>query len=347
MKQLLKELVETPGVSGEESEIRNLIIEKVEEHADSVETDDFGNLIARKGEGDFTLLLDAHMDQIGLSVKRITDEGFIKVGKVGGIYPENILSHRVRVHASYGEQTIGVLGQKPPHIKRNVENDEKVPEMKEIFVDIGAEDDEEVEEIGIRIGDRITFDTDFKELANDYVTGPAFDDRVGCAVAIEALKRFDEDYELAVVFATQEEVGTKGARTAAYHVDPDAALAIDVSMAGDVPGVEPDQSEDATGDGIGIDMIQAGGRGLITPETVKEWLVETAEDGDHNYFRSLYDGGATDARSIELVKDGIPTGSLGVPLRYMHSDIEVIKISDMEDSVDFLEASFGTVRNYF
>lgn len=347
MKQLLEELVETPGVSGSESEIRELIEEKVEDHADSVETDDFGNLVVRKGDGDKTLLLDAHMDQIGLSVNRVTEEGFIKVGKVGGIYPENVLNQRVEVHASGGDSARGVLGIKPVHLYRKKKEEPKIPEMKEIYVDVGAEDEEEVEDMGIRVGDRISYETGFAELQNDYVTGPALDDRAGCAVAVEALKRFDEDYELVIVFSVQEEVGTKGAETAAFGVDPDVALAVDVGMAGDVPDVEPDESDDKTGDGVGIDMIQSGGRGLITPESIKDWLIDTAEENDHDYFRSLYDGGGTDAMAIELVRDGIPTGSIGIPTRYIHSSIEVVKLSDMEETVDFLENAFATMEDYF
>lgn len=347
MKQLLKELVETPGVSGNEHEIRELIREKVEDEADEVDVDDFGNLIVRKGEGDKTLLLDAHMDQIGLYVKRITEEGFIKVGKVGGIFPENVINQRVTIYPSEGDELRGVLGQKPVHLSRKKKEEPKIPEMEEIFVDIGAEDQEDVEDKGVRIGDRINYDVDFEELEGDHVTGPAFDDRVGCAVAIEALKQFDEDYELVVVFAAQEEVGTKGARTAAFHVDPDVALAIDVSITGDVPGVEPDESPNSIGDGVVIEMIQAGGRGLITPEKIKDWLIDTAEDNDHNYVRSFTDGGGTDAMAIELVRDGIPSGSIGIPLRYMHSSVEVGKISDMEETVEFLESTFSTMEDYF
>ncbi len=346
MKELLQELVETPGVSGNEHRIRDVIRSHVEDEADSIEVDDLGNLIARKGSGDKTLMVVAHMDQIGLTVRRIDENGFIHVSKVGGMFEVGASNQRVTIHASDGDDVTGVIGMKPPHLQKGDER-KQVPEMKKLFVDIGAEDADDVEELGIRVGDYISYDRDFTELAGDRVTGPAFDDRVGCAVAIDAFNRFDEDYELAAVFSVQEEVGTKGARTSAFGIDPDVALAIDVSMAGDVPAVEPDESTDSIGDGVGIDMIQAGGRGLITPETVKNWLIETAEDGDHNYYRSLYDGGATDAASVYLVRDGIPTGSIGVPARHIHSPIEVVSISDMEDAVTFLGDAFSTLDEYF
>lgn len=346
MKQLLEELVETPGVSGDEHEIRQLIREKVEEDAEETEVDDFGNLIARKGDGDKTLMIMAHMDQIGLSVRRIDDNGFLRVSKVGGMFEAGAVNQRVEVHASGGDTVKGVVGLKPPHLQDGDEQ-RQVPEMKDLFIDIGAEDEEDAKEMGVRVGDFVTYDRGFEELGNDLVTAPAFDDRVGCTVAIEAFRRFDEDYELVAVFSVQEEVGTKGAKTASFGVNPDVALAIDVGMAGDTPGIEPDESDDSIGDGVGIDMVQSGGRGLISPENIREWLIETAEEEDHNYYRSLYDGGATDAASIELQRDGIPTGSLGIPARNIHSPIEVVKISDMEEGADFVEDAFATMEDYF
>ncbi|MFB6115526.1 MAG: M42 family metallopeptidase [Candidatus Nanohalobium sp.] len=347
MKSLLKELVETPGVSGQEHEIRDKIREEVKDHADSVEVDDMGNLIARKGEGDKTLMVATHMDQIGLAVKRVDENGFLKVTKVGGLYPESLINQRVTVHTSEGEDVTGVVGMKPPHLRRSVDENDKIPEFKEIYVDIGAEDDEDAEDIGVRIGDRMTFDRDFADLQNDNVTAPAFDNRTGCAVLIEAIKEFDEDYELAAVFSTQEEVGTKGARTSAFGIDPDVALAVDVTMAGDVPGIEPDQSDEALGDGVGIDMLQASGRGLIPSENVTDWLLETAEEGDHDYYRGLYDGGATDAAGIYISRDGIPTGSLGIPTRNLHSPIEIVNVKDLKKMKNFLSDAFGSMPEYF
>lgn len=345
MKELLKELVETPGVSGNESEIREFIQEQVEDHADSVETDRMGNLIARKGSGDKTLMIATHMDQIGLTVKRIDDEGFIQFSKVGGVTTQSLMNQRVTIHTEEGGVK-GVIGMKPPHLMDREERD-KLPEKEQLFVDIGAEDGENVEEVGVKVGDYITFDRGAEELQDDFVTGMAMDNRVGCLVGIEALKRFDEDYELAVVFSTQEEVGLKGAKTSAFKIDPDVALAVDVSIAGDVPGVDPQESDLEIGEGVEITMMQSEGRGLITPETVRNWLLETAEDEEHEHQRGVWEGGATDAAKINLVREGVPTGSIGVPLRNMHSATEVVKVSDIEDTVDFLEDSFKNFESYF
>ena len=345
MKKLLKELVETPGVSGDEHRIREKIEEKVEDHADSVETDNMGNLIARKGSGGKTLMIAAHMDQIGLTVQTVDENGFIRFSKVGGVTTQSLMNQRVTIHTEDGDVT-GVIGMKPPHLM-DKEKRNDLPEEEQLFIDIGAEDDEDVEEAGVKGGDYMTFERSFAELREDYVTSMAMDNRVGCAVGIEALKRFDEDYELAVVFSTQEEVGLKGAKTSAFKIDPDVALAVDVSIAGDLPGIDAQESDLEMGEGVEITMVQSKGRGLITPETVKKWLRETAEDRDHGFQPGVWEGGATDAANIYLVREGIPTGTIGVPLRNMHSATEVLKLSDLEDTVDYLEDALKTMEEYF
>lgn len=346
MKQLLKELVETPGVSGNEHQIREKIKEKVEEHAEDVEVDNMGNLIARKGSGDKTLMIATHMDQIGLTVQTIDENGFIRFSKVGGVTTQSLMNQRVTIHSFEGGKVTGVVGMKPPHVMDKEKRD-KLPEEEQLFIDIGAEDEEDVEEAGIRKGDYITFERDYAELQEDYVTSQALDNRVGCLIGIEALKKFDNDYELAVVFSTQEEVGLKGAKTSAYSIGPDVALAVDTSIAGDVPGIDAQEADLDTGDGVEITMVQSKGRGLITPEKVRNWLVDTAEEEDHDYHRGVWEGGATDAAKIYLVKEGIPTGSLGVPTRHIHSATEMVKISDIEDTLEFLDDAFNSLDSYF
>lgn len=344
MKELLKKLVETPGVSGAESEIREIIRNEVEEHADSVEVDKFGNLIARKGEGDTRLMVAAHMDQIGLTVKQVDEEGFIRFSKVGGVTLQSLMNQRVIIHGE--DEVKGVIGMKPPHLMDKEERDQ-LPEKEQLFIDIGAEDEEHVDDLGIRPGDFITFERNAEEMEQDFVTGPALDNRVGCAVAIKALKEFDADCELVTVFSTQEEVGLKGAKTAAYREDPDVALAVDTSIAGDVPGIDSQESGLSTGDGVEITMIQSEGRGLITPEKIRNWLVEAAEQGDHDHHLGVWEGGATDAAKIYLEREGIPTGSLGIPTRHIHSATEAVRLSDMEETAEFMQTAFETLPEHF
>ena len=345
LKNLLKELSETPGVSGNERPVRNKIREEIEEYADEVKVDKFGNLIAKRGSGDKSLMIDAHMDQIGMGVRRITEDGFIRVSKIGGAYPISIVNQRVTVHTSEGENMTGVIGTKPSHLIDN-EGDGDIPQMQKAFVDVGGESREELKERGLRVGDYITFDRDFKEMINGYVTGPAFDNRIGCAIAIEAFKNFDEDYELVAVFSAQEEVGGKGAKTASFDLDPDASVVLETARAGDTPNMDLDESDEMTGDGFGLTMMEASGRGVITPESVRNWLLESAEN-DFNYHRKLYDKGRTNAARISTSRAGVPTGVVVIPTRHLHTAIEALKVSDAEEAVRFMTEAFENFREHF
>lgn len=344
MKDLLRELTETIGGPGNEERIREVIRARVEDAADEVEVDALGNLIVRRGSGDRTLLAMAHMDQIGLSVERIDEDGYLRIRKIWGIDPQEIINQRVEVHVEDGDPVTGVIANKPVHLQEKDEKQE-LPEMEQLFVDVGARDEDDAREMGIRVGDYVHYDRDFAELGGDRVTAPAFDDRAGCAALIDAFNRFDGDNELVAVFSAQEEVGTKGAQTAAFSVDPDVGLAVDVTIAGDVPTIEPHESTIELGDGVEIQLIQSTGRGMIAPETVKGWMFETAEEGDHDHFRGL--GGGNDARSIELAREGVPTGSIGIPARHIHSPVEVVSVSDVEAAADYMLDLFGTFEDHF
>lgn len=345
MKELLEKLSNTAAVSGREDAVKQIVKEELEDEVDSLEEDGYGNLIARKGSGEPTLLVDAHVDQIGLAVRRITDDGFIYVSRVGGLYPQNVVSRRVKIHATRGENVKGVISQKPKHLMTEEERRE-LPEVGELFVDLGVESREEVEELGIRRGDRLTFDTEFESLENDYVTGQAMDDRAGVAVQIELMKQADPELELVGVFSVREEVGAKGAGRAAYGVNPDAAIAVDVAHAGDIPNVKSHESDLEMGGGPMIELLQSNGTGMIAPERIDDWLTETAEDQGIPAQRMFYEGGITDGKEIELARDGVPTGSVKIPVRNMHSDIEVIKMSDLQETLELLEESVYTLEQY-
>lgn len=342
MKELLKELVETPGVSGREDEIRKLIRNKVEDYVDDIDEDGMGSLITRKKGSGPRLMIAAHMDQIGFSVSKITKDGKIYFEDVGGHTEEDQHGQKVVVH---GEEEIpGIIGIKPPHGSY-----EDGGRTEDLYVDVGASDHEEVEDLGIDIGDIITYSNGLTELHNNYVTGPALDNRVGCAVAIEALKRFEGNYELLTVFPAREEVGLKGADTSAFKLDPDVALAVDVSVA-------DNYKEDETGvvkgdveleEGVDIGIMQGAGRGLITTPEVEDWLTETAHYRNHNHQKTVESGGYTDAAKIQLVREGIPSGSLGIPTNYIHSAAEKVSLEDMRETVEYMEDLFDTFNVYF
>lgn len=345
MEQLLRELVKAKGAPGAEDEVRKLVKNELE-GADSIETDSFGNLIARKGGDGPKLMLIAHMDSIALTVRRIDEQGFLRVSKLGGIYPIAIANQEFTVHISEEEEISGVVGHRPVHLQ-NDEQKKQLPELDELFVDIGAEDAEEARSMGVRKGDAVTYSREPVKMANGYFSAPGLDDRAGCAAVIKAFNNFEGDFELVAVFSAQEETGRKGAKTSSFSVDPDAALAVDTCMAGDVPNVDKEETEDATGDGFGIVLSQSGGRGLLTPQSVRKWMIETAEQNDHDFFRSLYDGGATDAATVNVSRGGVPAGSIGVPTRYLHSPVETLKLSDLREAEAFLESVFDSFQDYF
>jgi len=303
MKQLLAKLSEAAGVSGSESKVRDIIKQEIKSEVDEIKTDSIGNLIAKKGDGGPELLVAAHMDQIGLAVKSIDEKGFVRFSKIGGIDDRTLVNQRVKLITNSGEEISGVISVKPPHLLEDEEK-EKPYKKKDMFIDVGASDQEQAEEMGIQPGDFIVFDRELETLGNENrVTSLAFDDRVGCLTLIEALKEFSQDYTLYAVFSTQEEVGLKGSKTSAFRIDPDVALAIDTTVAGDLPNISDEKSILELDEGPVFDFIEAEGRGLIAPECIRSWLKETAEEEGIDYQVSVMEGGMTDAARMYIERE--------------------------------------------
>lgn len=347
MKDLLKKLTEAEGVSGFEGPVKEIMREEMEKYADEVQEDSIGNLIARKGEGGPKLMLTAHMDQIGLAVKYIDDDGFIRFSEIGGVDDKTLVNQRVRVHTSEG-MVKGVISTKPPHLME--EEDKKKPtKKKNLFIDVGASDREEAEEdMHIEIGNSVSFDRDFDSLGKEnIVTAQAFDNRVGCLVLLKVLEEFDGDYTLFAVATTQEEVGLKGARTVAFDIDPSAAISIDTNIAGGLPEIKPQEAPLKMGEGPSLTLIEASGRGLIATPKVRNWLKNTAEDKDIKYQVSVSEGGMTEGAIMYITREGIPAGSVGIPTRNVHSCVEVLDVEDVEKAIDWLSASFKTFKDHF
>lgn len=232
----MKELSLTPGVSGSEEKIAEIITRELKDVADKIETDSMGNIIAtKKGEKKApTVMLASHMDEIGLMVRYIDDNGFIKFSNIGGINDQMLMNQTVTVHSSVGEPIVGVIGSKPPHVT-TAEERNKVVKASDMFVDIGAKDKEEAEK-RVRIGDKMTFNSLFVEYPNNLIMGKALDNRVGCYVMMEVLKRVNTRATVYGVGTVQEEVGLKGAKTSAFKLNPDLAIALDVTLSGLIPG---------------------------------------------------------------------------------------------------------------
>ncbi len=339
MFRLLEKFCSLVSVSGFEDEMRQAVVEELRTSADEVRIDSMGNVIAlKKGGGEGKLMIAAHMDEIGLMIRGVDEKGFLRFVPVGG-WSERILpGQRVLIKTEKGPIR-GVIGSKPPHL-RKPEEEKKVISMDELFIDVGASSRKEVEEMGITVGSVAVLDRAVVKLgSSDVVSGRAFDDKIGLAVMLEAFKEAGPKVDLYAVATVQEEVGLKGARTAAFSIGPDVALALDVTIAADVPGVEETKQVTKVGKGPAIKVMDGrGGSGLIAHPAVRRLLVEVATGEGIPYQLEVLPGGTTDASAIQLTREGIPAGAVSVPTRYVHSPVEVISLSDAVNSVKLVKA---------
>lgn len=333
MKELMKRLSLASGVSGFEGEVRDIIASELEGHVDKIEEDRLGNIIATRSGSGPSVMLAAHMDEIGLMVRHIDKKGFIRFSKIGGISDQMILNQAVWIHGENGP-VMGVIGSKPPHRMKAAER-KKVTTHDNMFIDIGAESREDAEEL-VSVGDPITFHAPYSELPNSRFTGKALDNRIGCLVMVEVLKRVDTDATVYGVGTVQEEVGLKGARTSAFKLNPDMALALDVTIAGDHPGMKEEEAPAKLDGGPAVILTDASGRGIITHPRVKDWLLETAGEEDIPVQIEVSEGGTTDATAIHLTREGIPAGVVSVPTRYIHTTVSMASMKDIEMTVDLL-----------
>ncbi|VVB54538.1 Tetrahedral aminopeptidase [uncultured archaeon] len=345
-KALLERLSNAHGVSGYEGNIRQIIEEEVKPYVDQISTDKMGNLIATKKGKKPVVMLAAHMDEIGLMVKYVDDKGFARFTKTGGWFDQTLLNQRMIMHTENGP-VYGVLGSKPQHVIKEEERN-KVIKADDMFIDIGATSKEDADKIGVKAGTPVTSDIDFKPLGNDFVTGKAFDNRAGCVMLIEALSMMkDVKATIHAVFTVQEEVGLKGAKTSAFRLSPDVALATDVTITGDHPGIDKKDSSIEMGKGPSVTVSDADGRGIIVPESVLKWLKEAAGANSIPYQLEVGSGGTTDATAIHLTKEGIPTGVISMPTRYIHTPVSVLSMADLEKSAELIARAVEIVDKFF
>ena len=331
MDGLLKKIIEAAGISGYESEIARIMQAELKKSCESVHTDNFGNVIAKKGKGKLKIMLAAHMDEVGLMVKHITKEGFAHFIKIGGIDDRILPAQRVIIKAKKGDR-LGIIGSKPPHLQK--EEDRKKPlRYEDMFIDIGCKNKEEAEK-AIEVGDIAVFEPNSGILNGKLYYGKAVDDRVGCYALLKIMQRLKVNAEVYAVATGQEEVGLKGARTSAFGINPDFALAIDTNVAGDTPQISELESSLKLGSGVAIVIIEASGRGLIVNEKIKDLLIDTAKKNKIKYQVDVIEGGMTDGAIISMNQEGVPTGVLSIPSRYIHAPTGVFNIDDVESAIE-------------
>lgn len=314
--ELLKELTEAFGASGREDDIRAVITKHAAAYADEITTDALGNLIVHKKGTGKKLMLSAHMDEIGIVVTFIDDNGYLRFSQVGGLNRKDILYSRV----CFENGIVGVIGS---------EADNKDRMISKMYIDIGAASKEEAQKL-VGIGDMAAFEGRFA-VCGKRVVSKALDNRAGCYVLLEVLKKVKSDNDLYFAFTAQEEVGLRGAKCAAFGIYPDYAVAVDVTDTGDTP--ECEEMAVKLGKGAAVKVMD---RSVICNGEVRTMLFECAKNNDIPYQAEVMTDGGTDAGAISLSRDGIKTGGVSIPTRYIHSPSEMAEISDIEACIDLL-----------
>jgi len=343
--ELLKRLCLAAGVSGNEGDVANIIKEELEKSCNEVNVDNFGNIIGKKGNKGKKILIAAHIDEVGLMAKHISKEGFINFVKIGGIDDRVLLGQRVVIKSKKGD-VFGIIGSKPPHLQKDEEK-KKVIEHTDLFIDIGCKSKEEAE-TKVEVGDPIIFEPNFGNLNNDIYYGKAIDNRIGCYAMLKIMEKIDGknlNCEIYGVGTVQEEVGLKGARTVSFKINPDYAIVIDTTIAGGTPQIKETESSLNIGKGVAITLIEASGRGVIVNEKIKEIFIETAKENKIPYQIDVLEGGMTDGAMIYMNREGIPTGVLSIPTRYIHSPTGVFSIKDVEATIDLCIKSIEKLCN--
>ncbi|MBB1177297.1 M42 family peptidase [Staphylococcus epidermidis] len=334
-KALLKSLTDVNGISGHEMQVKSLMKDYLTPVSDEIVEDRLGGIFGKKNatHGTKSLMISGHLDEIGFIVTQIDEQGYIYFTPIGGWWNQVMLSQKVTITTENDKEIRGIIGSKPPHAL-SPEERKKPVDIKNMYIDIGVGSKEEAKEAGIELGNMITPYSEFESLANDkYLTAKAFDNRYGCALAVDVLQQLKDeniDINLYAGATVQEEVGLRGAKVAANLIKPDLAIAVDVGVAYDVPGMTSEKNEGKLGDGPLAILMDATS---IAHDGLRKHIKDVAEHHNIPVQWATTPGGGTDAGSIHVANEGIPTITIGVPLRYMHSNVSVLNIDDYTNSV--------------
>ncbi len=326
MIKTIRKLAEAYGPSGHEDQIRSIIQAEIADVADEIEVDALGNLIASlNGSGaGRRVMLAAHMDEIGVIITHVDEKGFLRFGPVGGISPALMVGNRVR----FADGTMGVIW-----IEKR-ENSNRTPRLDQLYIDVGAKDRASCP---VKVGAMASYDRTFLAQGDRWVA-KAMDDRIGCAILVELMLAINRQkltlpHTVHFVFSVQEEVGTRGATTAAFSLEPDVGIAVDVTATGDTPKSHP--MAVALGDGPAIKVKDGG---MIAHPGLVRLMVRRAEEAEIPYQLEVLTRGSTDARAMQLTQSGVIAGCVSIPCRYVHSNSEMVDAQDVQNSVELLLA---------
>lgn len=339
---LLKKICETAGAPGFEQRVRQLVVKEVSGLVDDVSVDAMGNVIAlKRGKERKKVMIAAHMDEIGFIVTHIDDEGFVRFHPLGGFDPKTLTSQRVIVHGK--EDLVGVMGSKPIHIMKPEERTKQVP-ISDYYIDLGRSK-KDLEGI-IEVGNPITRDRELIEMG-DCVNCKSIDNRVSVFILLEVLRALKDEevpYDIYGVFTVQEEVGLRGAISAAHLIDPDFGFGLDVTIAFDVPGAQPHEMVTRLGKGAAIKILDGS---VISDYRMVEYLKQMANQHEITWQSEILPAGGTDTAGIQRFgKKGAITGAISIPLRHIHQTIEMAHKRDISDCIDLLKVGITKLNTY-
>jgi len=334
---MLKDLTDAKGIPGNEREVREVMKKYIAPYADEITSDGLGSLIAKKvgKEGGPKIMVAGHLDEVGFMITQIDDKGFLRFQTVGGWWGQVMLAQRVTIVTRNGEVT-GIIGSKPPHVL-SAEARKKPVEIKDMFIDIGASSREEAEEWGVRPGDMVVPYFEFTVMNNEkMLLAKAWDNRIGCAIAIDVLRQLQGVDHPNVVYGVgnvQEEVGLRGAKTATYKIQPDIGFAVDVGIAGDTPGISEKEAMSKMGKGPQVVIYDAS---MVAHKGLRDFVSDTADELNIPYQFESIPGGGTDAGSIHLTRNGVPALAITIATRYIHSHAAMLHRDDYENAVKLI-----------
>ena len=342
--ELIKELTDAGGVSGYEGRVA-VVIEKHLSGVAEITRDNLGSVICKNRGGDGPkIMLPGHMDEVGFIVNKITQEGFIKFYQIGGWWDQVLLFQKVVIQTRKGDVKGLLAGAKPPHILDAKER-EKVFEKKDMYIDIGATSAENAAELGVRPGDPVVPDTTFDEYPNGMVVSKALDDRIGCALFIDLIQALKDSAHPNTVYGVgtaQEEVGLRGATTAANIIQPDICITLEGVVPTDTPGLEKENWECSLGKGPAICIADSS---VIGNRYLREFIADAADSENIPLQLSFLFGGGTDAGVVHKTGPGVPSVVFGVPLRYVHAHYGMFNQSDYENALKLLVAVIKKLDN--